>query len=522
LAKNDPEGSYFCVVDETHATGRQFNNHYIATSTAKKTWLHTRKVFAIDATFLTGPLRGYLYLAVTKDANNQLVLLAQGQGHYESGTTWRTFVRRLYSDFPGIKVVMSDHQKGLQSIQEIDDINDNVGAWSRCSKHLIGNAEDNCGSVPDEVRMLMWGMAKAGTKNHYRACYRAIKAKGYDDIANWMDERREQYATAFFLARNVKRNGDSTSNMVEQFNAIIKSKEFGDLPIIRLSQALISYSSQQCWLKREKAMKLADAGQTVTPVALDKVAERLQESSSYEVIILEIGANKVSAEVTIRTSGGPLTHRIVLDQRVSDGKNVGSYACQCGICREWGIPCRLVVSVFGGIRSSGSVHSHLWDHTDKKWFSSVWHVSTYVKQFQSSSHPKTGDIVLDKPVTLLPPPMKKKVGRKKKKKRKAVRKWDAKKVVTCPACGTEGHLAATCENPSSELLVNSVSTHKYHNAFDIDLVEQEKSGEKVLDLVDSDEEDDVNEQMKEIRRVLKKQKNKNRRGKITFSLDLKK
>ena len=77
-------------------------------------------VIAIDATHLTDMFRGYLFTAVTKDANNQILLLAHGRYHSETAESWSSFVTflRLALDPEKKKkfLFLCDHAKGLETL----------------------------------------------------------------------------------------------------------------------------------------------------------------------------------------------------------------------------------------------------------------------------------------------------------------------------------------------------------------------------------------------------------------------
>jgi len=99
LRANDPDGTYLIEVNENYVdidgdNSRQLLWWYIALGAAKKgLWPHLHRfLLSVDATFLEGVFKGNLFLAVTKDANNQLALLAFAQYHSESTATWSKFL----------------------------------------------------------------------------------------------------------------------------------------------------------------------------------------------------------------------------------------------------------------------------------------------------------------------------------------------------------------------------------------------------------------------------------------------
>jgi len=174
-------------------------------------------VVAIDATYLTGMFRGYLFTAVCKDANNEILLLAHGRYHKETAASWASFVQSLRLALDPQKerkfLILCDHAKGLQTLSpevEVDPGTDEVTIvrwslhlenchFSRCTRHLIEqNSVDFMKklnlSVTEEMRQLMWGMAKATTRESYLSFWDSLGELS-EKLAEWMDERRHQYAT---------------------------------------------------------------------------------------------------------------------------------------------------------------------------------------------------------------------------------------------------------------------------------------------------------------------------------------
>jgi hypothetical protein len=146
----------------------------LAPSAAKKFWQgNERHVVAVDTTYLTGPLKGCFFAAVTKDAANKLVLLASGHMQKENRENWLIFLRALKKDFPGIRVIICDKQKGLEACK-----NDYPPVrFARCAKHLLENVKDNnLGVVTDDFKKAFWRMAKSPTAAAYNDAFESAKA----------------------------------------------------------------------------------------------------------------------------------------------------------------------------------------------------------------------------------------------------------------------------------------------------------------------------------------------------------
>ena len=369
LVDADQGGTYIIDVDENHAEGRQFHHHYVATSAAKAFWRHChRGVVAVDATFLTGPLKGTLFLCVTKDANNQLVLLSFGQYQKENASNWAGFMRQVKRDFPGIRVTNCDKQKGLEHCRTAYGLLDIQ--FCRCAKHLIDNAVESkeTGKVTSELENLCWGMVKAATADVYDYFMKKIAAKN-QQLADWMDAAKDEYANHVFLAKNIHRFGDTTSNMAEQHTNILMSQGIREMPIVDMTGKLITYSSQAFVPRKENAAKMPD--DKITQGAFKIVEERYAESSVFETSFLSFSHSEIVAQVQI-PSNPPRTFLVKLHQN----GNRANAKCPCGVYREWGLHCNHVMDVLSEAQEKNSAYARSWDWTDVKWADKVWHAST--------------------------------------------------------------------------------------------------------------------------------------------------
>lgn len=122
LAKLDPQGTYL-FKKVTSDDDFEFQHTYVAPSAVKLFWRHChRGVVAIDATFLTGPFKGNLFAAVTKNAQDELVLLAFGQYPKENKAHWSHFIAQLKRDYPDMVLILCDRQKGLDAWSVLGDV----------------------------------------------------------------------------------------------------------------------------------------------------------------------------------------------------------------------------------------------------------------------------------------------------------------------------------------------------------------------------------------------------------------
>ena len=95
-----------------------------------------RPVIAIDGTFLKGPHRGVLFVAVCMDGNDQIFPLAFGVGDSETNEAWEWFLTRLH-----------------KAIGEVDDLVFNYRCRKSVSKFI---PRGMCGTFRTEHGWLLW------------------------------------------------------------------------------------------------------------------------------------------------------------------------------------------------------------------------------------------------------------------------------------------------------------------------------------------------------------------------------
>ena len=97
---HDPDGTYILGTQETPYAQRAFKYIYLAPFSAKQYWVHDhRLMFAVDGAFISSPWRETLFLAVAKDANDELHILAFMVAENESEETYGIFFDHMERDF---------------------------------------------------------------------------------------------------------------------------------------------------------------------------------------------------------------------------------------------------------------------------------------------------------------------------------------------------------------------------------------------------------------------------------------
>ena len=457
LAALDEDGTYM-FRDSLEAAGRTFVFTYLATSAAKEFWRHSeRHVVAIDATFLTGPLQGTFFVAVSKDANNNQVVLAFGHYQKENYEMWSSFIGQLKRDFPNIKVILSDAQKGIEACQNMYP----PVRFSRCAKHLLENAKKNdLGPITEDFQVQFWVMTKAATAEAYNDAY-ARAAQINKKAADWINERKEQFAEHVFAQEGIKRFGETTSNLAEQFFSVFESKGWKDEPMIRLTQAVLVRESQRFHMALNQVNNLGETANNLTPWVEKELREAYFKANKVQLRVVVLAPHEFVGLYDVKNANPMRVLEVKLRQWQHDGKWVGHAECACGVFRALGRPCKHVLAA---LRIANARFAD-WNYLDSRWVHSVFHLSTWRRQHMQRHFPKTALLFTDNDrMELLPPPIPKKGGKKKAKKSKvpkeAVPGQQKKRVVVCTACGKEGHLFKTCTSPDAAKIAEAYKTKR--------------------------------------------------------------
>ena len=456
LAHTDARGTYK-FGQEVGEDGLTFQYSYVATSAAKDFWQNShRYVVAVDATFLTGPLKGFMFAAVTKDANNQLVLLAFGQLKKENLEMWDLFLRNVKADFPGIKLILCDKQKGLEACQNIYPI----VRFARCAKHLLDNAKDpdnNLGRITQEWESEYWRMVKAPTADAYNEAF--VKAEKINlGATRWIDACKREFAEHIFIGEGIRRFGDSTSNMAEEMFAAWSHNDFKPLPIIQLHQKIIVWQSQRMHSSRLMSQQ-ADPGkgENSTTWMMELLTTKFWEARTSRCRTVFCDDSEYVGMVEVKGSNPTRVIEVRLNQVQNNSNNenlkwTASALCSCGRCKSLGRPCKHILAA---LRAAASLNGPKWNFLDARWLHSAYHLSTWQHQYERLHFPTTAVEFNEMDgKDLLPPPMEKKRGRKPNKK-PYQRKPDQKRVIVCKACGKEGHMMKTCPEPNAAQIARS-------------------------------------------------------------------
>lgn len=245
--EDDPAGTH---IRETRPTTwmsdnnelNQFHRCHWALSAVKDFWdeAHTGLVIC-DGTFTRSTaFKHVLLIACAFDGNNQLVILAVAIALGENAESWVWFKEPPEEDFPGFSVWMSDADKRITSGAFAASQSQSIVDFliSRCIRHMAENCRESCetGTMNEDHKKLIVQLAKSRTQDIHQQRLEAIKNEN-EAWAQWLDTRRDEFATFRFLERGHSRCGKVTSNGVENIDSALSDQR--GFPIVCMTRAIV-------------------------------------------------------------------------------------------------------------------------------------------------------------------------------------------------------------------------------------------------------------------------------------------
>ena len=215
----------------------------------------SRRLLAVDGTFLKAHFIQTLLLAVGIDADGHNTILAWAVVESENRDSWEWFFRHLGLAIPGTLreacTLISDRDKGLLLAEPI------LGplmAVAHCCHHLKENFTDKFGR---SLAPLFWAIARARTEGQYNTAMQKLRETKAAAATYLENAHPESWAEAWFPGR---RYGHDTSNIVESVNKTLKLDR--ELPITTLLDSIWHRVMQHRATRLAAAIKEEAAGST--------------------------------------------------------------------------------------------------------------------------------------------------------------------------------------------------------------------------------------------------------------------
>ncbi|XP_057769762.1 uncharacterized protein LOC130989711 [Salvia miltiorrhiza] len=374
---------------------------------------YLRPVIVIDGTHLKGKNRGVLFVAVTKDGNDQVFPLAIGLGPIENDESWTYFLynlRRCYNP-PEDLLIVSDQHKSIRNAVQAVYPNAFHGL---CYHHLLKN-------------LTPYGKTVATV--FYEAAY-SYRHEVFEKIFSLLHDaspdgahRRLSQIGPERWARSkcpVQRYGFMTSNAAESFN------------------------SRLWWARRLPVCSLLESFRTLLEDWFD---ERRTSSESRDHVLTVSTFNKLSNSVqaslslTVRATTG-LVYKVEEDDQQYQ-VDLQNWTCECREFDEDKIPCKHAVAAIRWAGNGLNVYDFV-----HKYFKQYELTQTYAEHVSPIPHPSEWNVPGDVLSIYCSPPdpeTLRQSGRPKMSRtRSTVEGLPSRRRQVCSRCNGTGHNRKKC------------------------------------------------------------------------------
>jgi zinc finger SWIM domain-containing protein 3 len=435
LREADPQGTFKLKKQSVDWDSRPaFLRCYAAHSFQKHIWREgCMKIITVDGTFTKhGYFEQTILIAVAKDGNNQLVLLAYAVCNTENEDNWVWFMDFLKGDFPGIEILCADYDKGIQSDRFQSILSSLNALFRRCVKHMAANASKAVlkrAKLTENEAQLVMKVCRARTRAIYQTRLGWLQLVS-TDVATWFDTQKDQFASYRFLDRSKQGFAIITNNAAEQLNSVIVEQRSD--PILDMLIGIRDWMTDAAVKRKETALKWRQDSQVLTEYAEKERLKTMEEAAKRIVRVTFRSEAGVSAEVSHTVAGGA-TSTLAVEINLVDW----SVKCPCRYIEETGRLCYHGCAV---------IRRESLNPSSPQWFHEVYHQSTYERAYDVPNIPSITILGRLESHPLLPPKSKKPAGRPKTN-----RYEHSDKPRECPACGKPGHFDKNCKEPKTEL-----------------------------------------------------------------------
>nr|XP_027087692.1 uncharacterized protein LOC113709138 [Coffea arabica] len=310
-----------------------FDYIFWAFAPAIQAFRHLKPVICVDGTFLKGPYRGKLLVAIGFDACNHLFPLAFALVDEENNRSWSWFMRLLRihvcRDVQNVCVISDRHHGIIHAMRCLEEWKEPLGVHRFCLVHIRSNFTQKFRN--ERLKSLMWGAGKANQTRKYEDYMSVIFSISPEAYA-WLtggSVRPEQWA---LCKDGGYRWGHATTNMAECFNNLLRESRF--LPIT----ALIRYTFNQTVDLFVKNHKMAwDQVYHLPLYGWEKYVANEQKGRAHSVQVFDHRRGIYCITTAYRQAhiGG---HAQTVD--------IGNRTCTCGKWRELRFPCSHAIAAY--------------------------------------------------------------------------------------------------------------------------------------------------------------------------------
>ncbi|XP_073121604.1 uncharacterized protein [Henckelia pumila] len=334
---------------------------------------HCRRIISVDGTHLYTKYNHKLLIAVTLDANNQLLPLAFALVDEETYESWHWFLsnvaRHVTQGCRGVCLIYDRHASLTSAVQDILDFRPPRGVHCFCLRHGCSNFNNRFKNI--HLKDLCW---EAGTQHQigkFNATMEAIKSKNVASFNYLSNISKEKWT---FAHDGGWRQEIMTTNMSECINSVLKGAR--RLPITAIVELTLQRCVQYFIQRRGQSQKMMEKHQPWTDFACEKFEKWSRNSIEHRVV--QFDQRDQTASVATGSRPGSQHH--------IQAVNISNRDCTCGKTTEFGIPCSHVIC------------ASKWFGLDHAQFVQPWYaLSEYVNTYDGRFYPVHDEQYWDEP-----------------------------------------------------------------------------------------------------------------------------
>jgi len=309
LIKANGDFSYYSQSSEN-----RFQRFFISWEASKNFFEFSRKMIYIDGTFLSGPNKGTLLVAVSQDSCDQLVPIAFGIVESENSSSWSWFLEKLNCIIQLNKkeiIIFSDREKGI--INSANNIAP-LSSKAYCSRHIARNFRTVFRN--NRLKTLFWQIVNTYSTSEFNKCVSEMKTISLEFYERLNAIGFHTFANSQFP---VPRYGKTTSNPVESMNSAVK--KFIDFDVTNLIISLNNYAMKLFYEKKQKTFQLS--------IVDECNAKLMKNVAKGRLLTIERSSNNIFL----------VDHKHIV--------NMQQNSCACKEEFDNQIPCKHLCAVFG-------------------------------------------------------------------------------------------------------------------------------------------------------------------------------
>ncbi|XP_019227552.1 PREDICTED: uncharacterized protein LOC109208851 [Nicotiana attenuata] len=385
-----------------------------------------RAIIAVDAMFLKSKYYGVLFVAVSKDANNQIVPLSFGIAESKNNEAYIWFFGEM--------------RKAVQVRRELVFLSDRNQSIANGIRKVYPEAHHGICLYHFE-KNLKQRHAKATVINLFQSAARSYKREDFNQLMSQlksvdkktynyiMEEPPERWARSWFLRRRML-----TTNMVESMNSVLlKARE---MPILRMLDFIQKKLGEWFYERRKKAN---ETFHKVSIWAEEEMTKKMDLACKIFVFNLDSMLFRINSE--------GIEFIVDLKKRT----------CDCLEFQLDELPCPHAIAAINKRYLQKSNYCSNW-YSKKTW------LKTYEGHVNTVGHQKSWDIPQNvEPDITKPSDVEILQGRRQKKRHIPATESVPLKSTKCSRCKQVGHNKTTCLSSPALHPYSKKHTEKYSN-----------------------------------------------------------